>query len=327
MPSIVSFDEAINGTESQDRALLIGNGFSSKFFSYRTLLDSLSIDPAEPVIELFKKLDTFDFETVIRSLTDAAVVAETYGDSGSATQFLGDADSLRTELVHAIRANHPTNRADIEPTIPSCIEFLNNFSKFFSLNYDLLLYWVLLENPKTFLGDGFGLGTVNDGMRGPFREGAYCNTYYLHGGLHLFQDQQGYIHKHLKNSSGIIDAIANTIEIKKILPTYVAEGTSVQKIAKINSVEYLRFCYKNLGQLEGNLFIFGHSAADNDAHIYNKIFMSNIDHIYFGTYRPSPEDIAKFDSQLARYQKLAKSKIGYTFFDAESAKVWDRTIP
>ena len=173
MPSIVSFDEAINGTESQDRALLIGNGFSSKFFSYRTLLDSLSIDPAEPVIELFKKLDTFDFETVIRSLTDAAVVAETYGDSGSATQFLGDADSLRTELVHAIRANHPTNRADIEPTIPSCIEFLNNFSKFFSLNYDLLLYWVLLENPKTFLGDGFGLGTVNDGMRGPFREGAY----------------------------------------------------------------------------------------------------------------------------------------------------------
>ncbi|MCG5234801.1 DUF4917 family protein [Xanthobacter oligotrophicus] len=327
MPPIISFDDAISATANQDRALLIGNGFSSKFFSYKTLLDSVAIGSEEPVMKLFKKLDTFDFESVIRSLTDAAAVSETYGDTDSASRFLGDADSLRAQLVHAIRANHPTNRTDIETIIPSCIEFLNSFNKFFSLNYDLLLYWVLLENPKTFVGDGFGLGVVSQGMIGPFKEGAYCNTYYLHGGLHLFSDHQGDIHKHLKNSNGIIDAITSTIENKKKLPTYVAEGTSWQKVAKINSVEYLRFCYTTLGRMEGNLFIFGHSAADNDSHIYNKIFSSNIEHIYFGVYRPNSENIAQLDSQLARYQRLAKSKIDYTFYDAESAKVWDRITP
>lgn len=326
MPSIISFDDAIAATAKQNRSLLIGNGFSSKFFSYKTLLDSVDIGADEPVMKLFRKLHTFDFEAVIRSLTDAAVVSDTYGDTNRASRFLEDADSLRAQLVHAIRANHPTNRADIEPIIPSCIAFLKNFTKFFSLNYDLLLYWVLLENPNSLFTDGFGLGAVNDGMKGPFIEGAYCNTYYLHGGIHLFSDRQGDIHKHLKNQNGIIDAITNTIETRKLLPTYVAEGTSWQKIAKINSVPYLRYCYSNLGQIEGNLFIFGHSAADNDSHIYNKIFKSNIDHIYFGTYRSNSDNIAGFDSQLARYQRLAKSEIGYTFYDAESAKVWDRII-
>ena len=34
MPEVFSFEKAIQQTEDEDRALLIGNGFSAKYFTY-----------------------------------------------------------------------------------------------------------------------------------------------------------------------------------------------------------------------------------------------------------------------------------------------------
>ena len=38
MPDVISFQEAIEATDGEDRALLIGNGFSIEYFSYANLL-------------------------------------------------------------------------------------------------------------------------------------------------------------------------------------------------------------------------------------------------------------------------------------------------
>ena len=172
----------------------------------------------------------------MRALEDAAVVADAYGNNAQAAELRTDADRLRKALVNAVRATHPAHREDLAFEIPSCVEFLKNFSTLFSLNYDLLLYWVQLE-VKRFC-DGFGLGERHDGFRGPFKEIAHCNTFNLHGGLHLFSTAEGEVEKQLMGSSGVIDAIAQTITYGKRLPIYVAEGSSQRKLAKINSVPY-----------------------------------------------------------------------------------------
>ena len=175
MPKIISFDDAIVATKNQDRSLLMGNGFSIQHFSYQTLLKETNLEADEPLWKLFEAFDTFDFEAVIRSLDGAAGVEEVYGNYAQATQFRQEADRLRKALVLAIRRTHPSHRSDIEAQIPRCRIFLEHFSNYFTLNYDLLLYWVQL-NTQGF-NDGFGLGKEDGGFRGPFKEGARCNTY------------------------------------------------------------------------------------------------------------------------------------------------------
>lgn len=320
MPDVISFQRALDDTEDIDRTLLLGNGFSISHFSYRNLLEKTGLDNADPLKVMFTALKTFDFEIVIRALEDAVVVERTYGDNSKAAQFQGDSDRLRLALVHAVRETHPAHREDIADKIPACVLFLKNFAKLFTFNYDLLLYWVQLGMGKDFK-DGFGLGLEENGFRGPFKENAYCNVYNLHGGLHLFSTAEGELEKRLMGASGVIDAIAQTITAAKRLPIYVAEGTSKAKMAKINTIPYLRHSYKQLSTNSGVLFVYGHSADPNDSHIYRAIFSSRIEHLYFCIHQPTA-DIDRIAGELARYKELNRSKIEYTFVDSESAHVW-----
>ncbi|MCY1369501.1 hypothetical protein D9M69_565470 [compost metagenome] len=171
--------------------------------------------------------------------------------------------------------------------------------------------------------DGFGLGEEKDGFRGPFKDDAYCNTYNLHGGLHLFLDEVGEVEKCLMSDSGVIDAIADQILIKKRLPIYVAEGSSSAKMAKINSVAYLRHCYDCLQKAEGFIFVFGHSADTNDKHIYQAIFNSNVNHVYIGVYNLNDDQLKGLDSRLSAYAKLGDKNIEYSFFNSADVNIWE----
>lgn len=92
---IISFKEAIEATEEKNRTLLLGNGFSIKFFSYDDLLIASGIEEGTSLLELFSKLDTKDFEHVIRSLEDAALVADAYDDRNMASNFKSDAPTQK----------------------------------------------------------------------------------------------------------------------------------------------------------------------------------------------------------------------------------------
>jgi hypothetical protein len=230
-------------------------------------------------------------------------------------------------LVHAIRGTHPAHREEIEDVVPSCITFLSLFDEVFTLNYDLLLYWVGLSDEARF-PDGFGLvlGDERNGFRGPFKTNAYCSIYNLHGGLHLFRNGPD-VEKRLAGTTGVIDAIAKTITVGKRFPIYVAEGTSPAKMARIKANDYLAHCYEKLRSSAGSFFVFGHSADPNDAHIYQAIFQSKITHLYFRIYKPTDDKIKTTAGELARYKAHAGSEVDFTFVDSESAHVWDRPLP
>ncbi len=128
--------------------------------------------------------------------------------------------------------------------------------------------------------------------------------------------------KAIDTGAGVIATISNAIEQESRLPLYVAEGTSAQKMRKINSKPYLRYCYDTLRWNSAPIFVYGHSADENDAHIYRAIFSSKAEHMYFGVYKLGTEQLRELDGILSKYQKSAGSQIAYTFFDSESANVW-----
>jgi hypothetical protein len=160
---------------------------------------------------------------------------------------------------------------------------LRSFNVIFTLNYDLLLYWVILKTERH--SDGFGLGGEDGGFR-TFRLGAYCTTYYMHGALHLFLGPQLETRKRVVTNFTITDDITSTIRREKQLPLFVAEGSSLQKLARINSVPYLWHCYEELKKITENVFIFGHSASENDKHVYDALFECKIKRIFFCVHRP-----------------------------------------
>ncbi len=321
MTNLITFDEALEETENCPRILLLGNGFSIKFFHYRNLLDNAQLAIDDPIRSLFQLLDTYDFERVIRSLEEASIVETAYRDSSKAELFTVDCEKIRQAPIHAIRSTHPKHRKDIEPYLNRCITFLKYFGDIFTLNYDLLMYWITLEDTRRFQ-DGFGLGGEENGLLGPFKVEAHCNVHYLHGGLHLFVADDGEIEKRLKSSQGLIEAITSTIAYERRLPLYVAEGTSIAKLRKINSNKYLTYCSAKLRRATVNCFVYGHSADPNDVHIYNAIFNSDVEHLYFCIHKPTA-DVPKVEGELSRYQKLFSSNIKYTLVDAESVGIWN----
>jgi len=216
---------------------------------------------------------------VVRSLEDSAIVDAAYGRSEHADTLVADAKLVRKALVNAVRDTHPPHRAVIKKVIPNCVEFLIPFKRIFTTNYDLLLYWVILGSER--FGDGFYLGKETDGFRGPFQEDRRCNVYNIHGGLHLFLKSNGETEKRLAGEDGGISAIAETITEQDRFPIYVAEGGTEQKQRRIASIPYLNHCYQRLKESSGCFVVYGHSADDSDAHIYNAIFKSDITHLYF----------------------------------------------
>ncbi|ESY74086.1 hypothetical protein X743_09605 [Mesorhizobium sp. LNHC252B00] len=89
MPDVIDFDDAMKRTEGEDRALLLGNGFSAQYFSYRNLLDKSGLAAGTPVRDLFDALATVDFEAVVRALEGAVLVERAYGNAAHAAEIEG----------------------------------------------------------------------------------------------------------------------------------------------------------------------------------------------------------------------------------------------
>lgn len=127
MAKVLTFDEAMTAAGGKDCSLLLGNGFSARYFSYRSLLEKADLKPIDPARILFDRLGTVDFERVVKALEGAAEVEQAYGNAKHADELTKDANRVREALVHAIRGTHPAHREDIADAIPSCVAFLTLF--------------------------------------------------------------------------------------------------------------------------------------------------------------------------------------------------------
>jgi hypothetical protein len=124
MPNVISFEEAIKQTGSEDRTLLIGNGFSHQYFSYASLLNESLLEEGTPLRNVFAALGTADFEAVVRAVEGAPLVEHAYRNVAHAKELEDHAQEVREALVRAVNNTHPKHRDDLGVQYESSAAFL-----------------------------------------------------------------------------------------------------------------------------------------------------------------------------------------------------------
>lgn len=345
MTSIVSYDAALKLIGNSNRYLLLGNGFSialkPDIFTYGSLFENADFSKAPHIPNLFQALGTFDFEAVIRRIQDAAVLLEVYDPTQTELIKIlrADAEAIKDALVSAVAKRHPNRPYDItEDQYRACRKFLTGFNHIFTLNYDVLLYWALMQDEVDELDI-----RPDDGFRHPqddpdlpyvsWQQTHSATVHYLHGALHLFDNNTEIIkYTWSKTDKAIVDQIRAALDENKY-PLFVAEGTTESKRERILHNAYLHKALRSFesccNPAKSAIVIFGHSLAENDTHILQCIAGGGAANVIVGLYGSTTS--AANQALIAGAEALVRQRddrrgkkfpLSITFFDAESAKVW-----
>ena len=344
--NLLTFEEALekaNGLRTArsgkpvKKHLLLGNGFSialrPDIFTYGSLFEKIRPTLQPQLTQVFGHLGTSDFEEVIQGLESAAALLPFYADSGDSLsqKMLEDARALKEALVTAIASNHPARPGDISDwQYDSCKDFLYNFisteGDIYTLNYDILLYWVLMHSGLSS-DDGFRTDPDEPDADYVFwndDESHSQKIYYLHGALHL-SDAGHQLRKYTWNRTDVplIDQARDAIS-QGAFPLFVSEGASIKKLIKIRHSDYLHRGYKRLTDIGGCLFSLGWSLAPNDHHILQKLTRSKISNIFVGIHGDPEDDHnqATIESALRLDGKGRYNNLTVSLYDSSSANVW-----
>jgi hypothetical protein len=340
MTELISFEDVLQKSEFKDKqkTILLGNGFSMAFnkerFSFTNLLQSAIdkgiIQKNSEIDRIFKKLNTSDFEKVLHYLKNALDVTSVYFPSISNNKLIIDIENLKKNLVDVIANNHPEKSTDIPIDLSSnCSNFLNNFDKIYTINYDLLSYWVIMQNDlEEKYKDGFGNDDAQDDYVVYQDNKHNSKLSFLHGGLHLFEKSPNVIKvTYSRTGKPLKEQIMNKLD-SDIYPVFVSEGTYKEKLKKIRSNYYLNYCYRQFRRLSGVLLIFGTALKSNDEHIKKAIIdisteEGKLDCLFIGVFDKEKElkDAEKFKEEFE--SKSSKKKPRKAFlYDATTVNPW-----
>jgi Domain of unknown function (DUF4917) len=341
--AILTFREAIDDSVKRYGGaphLLLGNGFSiacrPDIFRYGKLYEQADFSALSPYVKsVFEELKTQDFEHVIKALRDAALLLGAYKDASAdlIEQIKKDADALRDLLVQTIAASHPAYPGDLtESEYAACRSFLSHFKTTYTFNYDLLLYWVHMhveEGKAPSSDDGFR--KKQDDFDAAYvtwepSQSHEQNMYFLHGALHVF-DAGTEVQKYTWRNTGVrlIDQIRDALS-RNYFPLFVSEGTSEEKYERIRHSDYLAKAYRSFCEIQGSLFIFGHSLAPNDEHYLRAIENGKLAHLYIGLHGDpaSESNVAITRRAEAMTRAYRRKPLAVAYFDTASANVWGR---
>ena len=356
---LLTFNDAIKQAANYDkRNLLLGNGFSiacvPTIFTYSSLYEQADFSKMPEVKEVFKSLNTKDFEEVVHALEHASIVLPAYKQlPKTVALILKHAKRIKEILIETIAKNHPERPNSIEEyKYKACVQFLNNFlgndGAIYSLNYDLLLYWTLMYGLNEGIlnaepNDGFGKDVELNDADIPISVSDYViwqgdsnahgqNIHYLHGALHIFE-REAEIEKFTWVNTGkpLIEQTREALEENRF-PLFVAEGDTIKKLTRITHSGYLYHSYKSFSQRmktgdkrsKACLFTYGVSFSANDEHIIKKITNGKFNHLFVSIYgspdSPTNKQIIQSVESIKRKRRNQEFSISY--YDAESAEVW-----
>jgi Domain of unknown function (DUF4917) len=338
---IPSFADVISTATAQGKKphLLLGNGFSRAWkddiFAYSALRDRADFGGLSPhAWQVFDALGTSDFEAVMRALRTTGTLLPVYDQNQLSLSKVmrRDAEGLKEVLVQTIAGSHPASpNAVTQEAYAACRRFLANFADIYTVNYDLLLYWTLMQTaiaPEVPCDDGFrapeddpeaAFVTWDPGSVGS------QTVHYVHGALHLF-DSGPELRKYTWCRTGVrlIDQIRDAMG-RGYFPVFVSEGDSQEKLARIRHSAYLSRAERSLIAIGGSLVVFGHSLSEADRHIGAAIARSRVRQLFMGIHG-DPE--APYNRALrTRADALATSRsprnpLNVSFYSAETCSVW-----
>lgn len=344
------YEDCILNINLKDAALILGNGASislSSNFSYYNLFDEAVnegfID--DSMKNLFSDFDTKNFEEILYKLQICKTVNNFILPADSTSDILnGTIDShystIKDALIKIVQKVHPQkNDIDIFIPSPQCFEkniakrladFLYQFKYIINLNYDLLVYHVLMQDINRF-SDWF----CRTGYRNPLTFHENLNSqnpclFYPHGNIVLAMNGQHEEFKIQANGDGetLLDAIINEWKNNNLCyPLFICEGTSDKKKESILKNSYLNYVYRSiLPKLPENIICYGWSVGENDMHILRQILkVPNVTkHLFISIYtdKRNEEDIEAQCANIRASINRINTNTKVVFFSSSDEQCW-----
>lgn len=317
--------------------LIIGNG-ASVALHQKFRFDSLKEEAEklrlfnEDISKLFIEFDTSDFELILRLVWHTKLVNK---HLGIIDQKIDSAyENIKEALIKVVKEVH-CEHSDIADQLPQLYQFTKQFRTVVSLNYDLILYWILMYGNRNedghrfkdcFQGSGLFRNNWQD-LRNPIRkEKEVTLSLYQHGNLSIFRDAKNTETKVQRGDfEDLLEVITSQWEDNKI-PLFVAEGTGTKKLESIKSSPYLStIFYEVLPDLitqKANLVIYGWSLGKQESHLVKQIFKNNQSgKVAISIFQNNQEECHRI-YRLIKNEKVAPN-IEVEFFDSQSSGCWN----
>lgn len=336
---IITFKSALEKAienKNQKPTLLLGNGFSiafdKKIFGYEGLLESARernlFQDNDRLSKVFNISKTVNFEQIMEYLMELESIFSNYS-----MEIQNDISRLKEIIIKALSQSHPNSPHCIKKIqYKHCAQFLRNFKSIYTLNYDLLLYWVIMkENLYMEFKDGFQypINKVEESATNYVywypRNKYFTNLYYLHGGLYLYGATNEIKKYCFSNGRSLKEQIMHSIN-QNIFPLFVSAESHLKKLEIINRSDYLSNALNNFNHCKDVLFIYGFNFSENDRHILKAIASSKVNKIFISIYRST--NIGEILNSIEEIKILRKNFIAnettleVIYYDAESAQVW-----
>lgn len=248
-------------------AILLGNGFSANIwpkFVYGSLFDHAGeLTPEDRGV--FRCLgDTKNFELVLGGLQIAQIIGKELGTDVS--KYSERYETIRHGLEEAIKRVHLTHKVLGQRAREHIADHLKFYEDVYSTNYDLAVYWSIMERKGKGFSDFFGLGQKFS-PEIAFRCSSVTRIHYLHGGVHLYKLPSGETRKIKREDPNSLIDLSQLPRTNGEIPLFITEGTSAQKLTEISNSDYLAYCFQRLAYEAKPLVILGHSLSTSDAHI------------------------------------------------------------
>lgn len=258
--------------------IIVGNGASRAIadtFAYASLYEqACSTKITNPLAAheqgIFEALGTRNFEQVLSALGTTRLVSNAFGHPIPTLE--ESYERIRIALVEAVHDIHIPHAQIPEEILLKIRAALLSYDYVYSTNYDLLIYWAVMQGPAEFR-DYFFSGSIFDiGNTEVWQKST--KLLFLHGGLHLYRTRAGQTYKRTSGQWGnLLDDFGTPIpEQDGAVPLFITEGNSIDKLRSIYTSDYLSFAYTQFSRHSGPLVIFGHTLDEQfDHHLVNAI--------------------------------------------------------
>jgi len=278
---------------------------------------------------LFDYFKTNDFELVLRLFWQAHNINRALRVPDDKTY--GAYQNIRDCLITAVRDVH-LEHDNVREALPKIHDFLMSFRTVISLNYDLLVYWATtyglnFQSDHVFK-DCFPSGVFDDNwqrFRQTYREKSNTLVFYPHGNLILCRNTTEQERKVYIDQEDLLRTIFNEWRKEQIVPLFVSEGTSSQKISAIRNSHYLSTVYREvLTEPKSTLTIFGWSMGEQDHHLLRQMTGIGIQRVAVSVFRKN-QDYCHHACQVIH--RFFGGHVHVDFFESESSECWINKAP
>lgn len=317
------------------RDLLLGNGFSMAAlsrFAYRAIAREVSVALGKYHTDIKTYLadsDIVDLEVVMADIREGAALEEPDELDPEDIRTIGGDQyaALQAAFIRALSGIHPKRPTFLDPhNWEACQDFAANFHDIYTLNYDLLVYWLNMKaKPDERWRDGFFPNDDDVLTYAPGNHDSRPTITFLHGGLHLYE-VDGQFHKLVWAGPGetMITQLQDGLDLG-IFPLFIAEGTQEAKQNRIAKSTYLREGFARLARAHGNIITFGVSFGENDIHVLETLAASrHLRSLSLGVF--SENSLERYEKVIEKFSTLRQAAghepIPTFLYDAASVLPW-----